>query len=273
MSFNGSGAYSLPGAALVNGATVSATENNQFRDDVAAALNLCVLKDGQQVITANLPMNSKKLTGLAAGTTAGDSVRFEQLPVAGVDYQTPLTTASSVALGTATIGSLTVNQVAALSTAQISALSVGAITGVLKASSGSVSAATAATDYVSPSVATSFTAVQTPKTGTATISATGTFTYDPSTHGQDCELTATNAITITFAASAGKIVAGTTYRIVVKAGDTSARTYAKGATVLASGGTIPLTSGATTSGSRDVFLLRGVDANTVMIEGTSSDVR
>jgi hypothetical protein len=82
MAFNGSGTYTLPGAALTTGATVSSTENNTFRNDVATAFNKTSTRDGQTVPTANLPMGGFKHTGLAAGTTAGDSVRFEQLPSA-----------------------------------------------------------------------------------------------------------------------------------------------------------------------------------------------
>ena len=80
MSYNGSGVYTLPGAALANGEIVSATENNQFRNDVASALNLAWTRDGQAPATANIPMGTHKLTGLAAGTNNGDSVRYEQLP-------------------------------------------------------------------------------------------------------------------------------------------------------------------------------------------------
>jgi hypothetical protein len=38
-----------------------------------------VAADGQTTLTGNLQMNSNKLTGLAVGTTAGDSVEFSQL--------------------------------------------------------------------------------------------------------------------------------------------------------------------------------------------------
>lgn len=82
MSYNGSGVYTLPGAQLVNGETVSATENNQFRNDVAAALNVAWTRDGQSPATGNIPMGGYKLTGLSAGTGTGDSVRWEQLPSA-----------------------------------------------------------------------------------------------------------------------------------------------------------------------------------------------
>ena len=78
MSYNGSGVYTLPGAQLVNGEIVSATENNQFRNDVATALNTAWTRDGQSAATGNIPMGTHKFTGLAAGTTNGDSVRYEQ---------------------------------------------------------------------------------------------------------------------------------------------------------------------------------------------------
>jgi hypothetical protein len=80
MAFNGSGTYTLPGAALASGATVSSTENNTFRNDVAAAFNKTLTRDGQATATANIPMGGYKLTGLAAATVSGDAVRFEQLP-------------------------------------------------------------------------------------------------------------------------------------------------------------------------------------------------
>ena len=82
MAFNGSGTYTLPGAALATGATVSSTENNTFRNDVATAFNKTSTRDGQTVPTANLPMGGFKLTGLGAATTNGDAVRFEQITTA-----------------------------------------------------------------------------------------------------------------------------------------------------------------------------------------------
>lgn len=113
----------------------------------------------------------------------------------------------------------------------------------------------------------------TPSTGAASISATGTFSYDPTTHGQVCTLTATNAITITLGAAAGKFVAGTHYTLMIKAGDTSARTFAKNSTVKGSGGNLPVTTGATTTNSMDILHLVALDANTVMVTGSTADVR
>lgn len=76
-----SGTYSLPGPALNPGDTVSSVENNQFRNDVASALNKTFLRDGTATATANFPMGGFKNTGLAAGTTSGDSVRFDEFAV------------------------------------------------------------------------------------------------------------------------------------------------------------------------------------------------
>ena len=79
MSYNGSGVYTLPGDALANGEIVSATENNQFRNDVAAALNVAWTRDGQAPATGNIPMGSHKLTGLLAGNSATDSANLLQV--------------------------------------------------------------------------------------------------------------------------------------------------------------------------------------------------
>lgn len=76
MSYNGSGVYTLPGAQLANGAIVSATENNQFRNDVASALNTAWTRDGQAPATDNIPMNSFKIIELGEATTTGDALSY-----------------------------------------------------------------------------------------------------------------------------------------------------------------------------------------------------
>jgi hypothetical protein len=80
MPFNGSGTYSLPaGNPVVTGTTISSSTTNTTNSDLATALTNCITRDGQSTPSANLPMNAKKLTGLAAGTSAGDSVRYDEL--------------------------------------------------------------------------------------------------------------------------------------------------------------------------------------------------
>lgn len=101
MSFNGSGTYTLPGAALSDGQTVSAAEHNTLRNDLATALSDCVTRDGQSPAIANLPMGGFKLSGLAAGSGNGESVRYEQLTKESI---VGLTTASSPQFTAVNIG-------------------------------------------------------------------------------------------------------------------------------------------------------------------------
>ena len=105
MAFNGSGTYNLPaGNPVVTGTTVSSTTTNTTNSDIATALTNCITRDGQSTPSANLPMNAKKLTGLAAGTSAGDSVRYEQVVLTsalGTNVATFLATPSSANLAAA----------------------------------------------------------------------------------------------------------------------------------------------------------------------------
>lgn len=96
MAMNGSGSHSRIHDWVTdkaNSVKITASRMDAEFDDVSTTLSLMICRDGQSTITANLPMNSKKLTGLAAGTTAGDSVRYEQVTptalglVIGTDVQ------------------------------------------------------------------------------------------------------------------------------------------------------------------------------------------
>ena len=78
--YNGSGTYTLTaGQPVVAGTDILDSTFNTLTADLATALSTCVTRDGQSPPTTNLPMGSFKLTGLAAGTASGHSVRFEQL--------------------------------------------------------------------------------------------------------------------------------------------------------------------------------------------------
>ena len=105
MAFNGSGTYTLPaGNPVVTGTTISSSTTNTTNSDIATALTNCITRDGQSTPSANLPMNAKKLTGLAAGTSAGDSVRYEQVVLTsalGTNIATFLATPSSANLAAA----------------------------------------------------------------------------------------------------------------------------------------------------------------------------
>ena len=175
MSYNGSGVYTLPGAQLVNGEIVSATENNQFRNDVAAALNVAWTRDGQAPATANIPMGSHKLTGLAAGSGNGDSVRFEQLPSA----------TNPINLATQVTGTLPVAN---------GGTGVATITGLVKGSGTSAfSAATAGTDYAVPTTASTWSTSQ-----RGTVTTDNDLSFDMNvTNNFKCTPAATGALTFT----------------------------------------------------------------------------
>lgn len=77
MAFNGSGTFSLPAGNPVSGVSNSSVHNTT-NSEIAAALTNCITRDGQSPATANIPMGTHKLTGLSAGTSPGDSLRYEQ---------------------------------------------------------------------------------------------------------------------------------------------------------------------------------------------------
>ena len=84
MSFSG-GTFSInsSGQPVVTGTVISSTAFNALTADLATGLSTAVLKDGTQTLTASLPMAGFILTGLGAGASAGNSLRYEQLFTAG----------------------------------------------------------------------------------------------------------------------------------------------------------------------------------------------
>lgn len=74
------GVFTMPsGSAAVQGNTISPTAHNALLADLATALSTCVLKDGTQTMTANLPMSSMKITGLGNGTGLQDAATIANL--------------------------------------------------------------------------------------------------------------------------------------------------------------------------------------------------
>src|SRR3990167_7245317 len=107
MSFS-SGVFSInsTGQPVVTGTVISSTVFNSLTADLATGLSTCVLKDGTQTITGNIPMSSFKFTGLAAGSASGNSLRYEQVngvvTTAGdVLYATAAWTLTRLAIGAA----------------------------------------------------------------------------------------------------------------------------------------------------------------------------
>jgi hypothetical protein len=80
MSRNGSGTYVLPaGNPVVTGTTISSSWANTTLDDIKVALTQSIAVDGQTPITANIPMNNHKITGLLAGTALTDAATLSNV--------------------------------------------------------------------------------------------------------------------------------------------------------------------------------------------------
>ena len=87
MSRNGSGTYNLPAGVnpVVTGTSIASNWANTTLNDIAGALTGSLAADGQTPMTGNLNANGYKITDLAAGTSAGDSVEYAQFIAAFVD--------------------------------------------------------------------------------------------------------------------------------------------------------------------------------------------
>lgn len=68
MARDGSGGYNLPEAAFVFDTVIEETKVNNNFSDLGTEIANSIAKDGQTTVTANLPMNSKKHTGVADAT-------------------------------------------------------------------------------------------------------------------------------------------------------------------------------------------------------------
>lgn len=77
MAFNGSGVYNLPAADLpVSGQLISSTKMNSVLSDIATALSLCLVRDGQSTMTGSLNMGSQLITGVGNGTVGSPSIKW-----------------------------------------------------------------------------------------------------------------------------------------------------------------------------------------------------
>jgi len=75
MSDNGSGLFNIDstGQPVVASTLITAATHNALTTDLATGLSNRICKDGQTTITANIPFNDKKITGLAAATLRTDA--------------------------------------------------------------------------------------------------------------------------------------------------------------------------------------------------------
>jgi hypothetical protein len=108
MSFNGSGVFNIntSGQPVVGGTTITATAFNALTADLATGLTTCLTKDGQTTATANIPMGTHKITGLAAATTSGDALSYGQ----AATISTLTATGAAALVSTTIVGTTTLQQ-------------------------------------------------------------------------------------------------------------------------------------------------------------------
>ena len=217
MSRNGSGTYTLPaGNPVVTGTSIASTWANTTMTDLANALTDSVATDGQTTMTGNLKMGNNKVTGLADGTLTTDGVSKGQM---------------DTAIATAVAGKQS----------EITAI------GILKgAGAGSISAATAGTDYAGITNVQTFTAGQ---RGEVTVLTSGSTVNTNLADSNNFSLTlATNATL----ANPTNIVAGQSGAIVITQDATGSRTLAYGSNWKFAGATAPTLT--TTASAVDVLV-------------------
>jgi hypothetical protein len=82
MAFNGSGTFNRIynwTTDAGNGIDIEPSRMDGEDNGFATGLSNCITKDGQTTITANIPFNSKKITGLANGSARTDSIALGQV--------------------------------------------------------------------------------------------------------------------------------------------------------------------------------------------------
>lgn len=80
MPYDTNGNYTLPTIYYaISGTTINPSQHNSPFEDVQAALNRALLRDGTAPLTGPLKVNGNKITGLADGTDSGDAASYGQL--------------------------------------------------------------------------------------------------------------------------------------------------------------------------------------------------
>lgn len=82
MAFNGTGTFVRIYnwvSDKINLVPITASRMDDEMNGMAAGLSNCITKDGQTTITANIPMNSHKFTGLSTGNARTDSLTLGQV--------------------------------------------------------------------------------------------------------------------------------------------------------------------------------------------------
>lgn len=81
MPLDGVGIFNPPEPEFpaVPNTVILSSDFNTIMNDVSTALSTAIYKDGQAIVTANIPFNSHKLTQVAAGVADTDATNFDQV--------------------------------------------------------------------------------------------------------------------------------------------------------------------------------------------------
>jgi hypothetical protein len=81
MSFNGSGTFIIEtvGNPVVLDTEISPLVHNDTMAEIASGLSQVICRDGQSIITQNIPFNNKRLTNLSAGVSATDAANLQNI--------------------------------------------------------------------------------------------------------------------------------------------------------------------------------------------------
>ena len=96
------GVYTLPtGNPVVTATTIQSSWANNTLSDIATALSSCLLKDGTQIVTANIPFSGFRLTGIGAATANTDAIQAQQIVNNSMTALTSVSGSNTI-VGTAT---------------------------------------------------------------------------------------------------------------------------------------------------------------------------
>lgn len=120
-----------PGNPVVDNTDITVDWGNNTMNDIASGLSTCILKDGSQTITANIPFSNFKITGLATGTAATDAATVAQVQGSLPQYLTAVGGTGNAITATASpAATLAVGQVyrfiAAATNTSATTLTIGA---------------------------------------------------------------------------------------------------------------------------------------------------
>lgn len=117
MAFDGAGAFSRIyswATDKANGIKIRADRMDTEMDGFATGLSTCILKDGTQTVTANIPFANFRLTGVGAGTALTDAANVSQVQNRTSGYAATSGTDTYTASFTPTITAYATGQLLAL---------------------------------------------------------------------------------------------------------------------------------------------------------------